>query len=83
MPEPQRLIVIADADGSVIAATSAAPVENGEVSTTLAPLEGQTMHEVEVPAMLSRSSGEESQVLLDVLGYRLTADRTTLVKKGG
>ncbi|WP_141754340.1 hypothetical protein [Streptomyces agglomeratus] len=80
MPDEQRLIVLVDADGVVIAATHALPAES-DVFTSLEPLDDQTVHEVDTPPGLSQSP--QNEMLLDVLGYRLTADRASLLSREG
>ncbi|WP_159403756.1 hypothetical protein [Streptomyces sp. NRRL S-646] len=67
----QTLTVITNRNGTVIGATVTGQTEDG-FTVSITPLEGQRIHEVEVPESLDASSHDE--MLRGVLGWRISGD---------
>lgn len=55
----RTMLVVTDATGRVVAAAHLGPAGNERQGVGIAPLPGQTIHEVEVPEPLTRLSGRD------------------------
>lgn len=57
--ETRSMLVVTDATGRVVAAAHAGKAGDERIGVGIAPLPGQTIHEVEVPEPLTRLSGRD------------------------
>ncbi len=73
-----KVIVASDSRGNIIAAAHS--VEGGEIATSLEALEGQTLHELEIPAELAALESSDA-ILAALADARITPGGTLKLRE--